>query len=75
MLLRRSDNSTNEQGFEVGRSTSSAGGFVRVAMVGANATSYTDRAVQRKQTYYYRVRAVNGAGSSAYSNAASVRSK
>ena len=73
--LRWSDNSTNEQGFEVERSTSSSGGFVRVAAVGANATSYTDRTVQRKQTYYYRVRAVNGVGGSAYSNTASVRTK
>ena len=75
VLLRWSDRSSNEQGFEVERSTSVSGGFVRVATVGANAISYTDRAVQRKQTYYYRVRAVNGAGASAYSNTANVRTK
>jgi subtilisin family serine protease/PKD repeat protein len=75
VLLRWSDRSTNEQGFEVERSTSSSGGFVRVTTVGANAASYTDRTVQRKQTYYYRIRAVNGAGGSGYSNTASVRTK
>ena len=75
VVLRWSDRSADEQGFEVERSTSSSGGFVRVARVAANVSGYTDRTVQRKQTYYYRVRAVNGAGASAYSNTASVRTK
>lgn len=73
--LRWIDNSSNEQSFEVYRSTSSSTGFVRVATVGVNATAYSDKQVQRKTTYYYRVRAVNGNGASAYSNTASVRVK
>ena len=75
VALRWSDNSTNEQSFELYRSTSASTGFVRVATLGANITAYTDRAVQRKTNYYYSVRAVNGSGVSAYSNTATVRTK
>jgi serine protease len=73
--LRWTDNSANEQNFEVYRSTSSSSGFVQVATLGANTTAYTDRQVQKKTTYYYRVRALNGAGPSAYSNTANIRTK
>jgi subtilisin family serine protease/PKD repeat protein len=70
--LRWSDKSTNEQSFKIERSTSASSGFVQVASLGANQTSYTDRGLQRKRTYYYRVRAANNSGNSAYSNTASV---
>lgn len=70
--LRWSDRSTNEQSFKIERSTSASSGFVQVATVGANQTSFTDRSLQRKRTYYYRVRAANSSGNSTYSNTASV---
>ncbi|HEX8748227.1 MAG TPA: S8 family serine peptidase, partial [Pyrinomonadaceae bacterium] len=70
--LNWSDRSTNEQSFKIERSTSASSGFVQVATVGANQTSFTDRSLQRKRTYYYRVRAANSSGNSAYSNTASV---
>jgi subtilisin family serine protease/PKD repeat protein len=73
--LSWSDRSTNEQSFAVERSTSSGGGFVEIARVGANNTSYTDRTGQSRTTYYYRVRAANSGGYSGYSNTASVRVK
>lgn len=72
VLLRWSDRSTNEQSFKIERSTSASSGFVQVATVGTNQASYTDRAVQRKRTYFYRIRAANSSGNSAYSNTASI---
>lgn len=73
ITLYWADNSTNELGFEIERSTSAATGFVRVATAGPNSTKYADKTVQRRRTYYYRVRAVNAAGASAYTNTVSVR--
>jgi len=70
------DRSDNEESFLVERSTSVEGGYIQIATVGSGATSYTDRTVFRKTTYYYRVRAVNSSGGkSGYSNIASVRTK
>lgn len=72
VTLRWSDGSTNEQLFHVERSTSPDGGFAEIATIAANVTTYADSSVERKTTYYYRVRAGNGSGFSAYSNTASV---
>ena len=69
------DNSGNETGFVVERSTFVDSGFAPLATLGANATTYTDAAVVRKQTYYYRVVAVNGSARSAPTNVAGVRVK
>jgi hypothetical protein len=41
---------------------------VQIATVGANVTLYNDRTGTRGRTYYYRVRASNSGGNSAYSN-------
>ncbi|HLL16420.1 MAG TPA: Ig-like domain-containing protein [Pyrinomonadaceae bacterium] len=70
VALRWSDRSGDERSFHVERSTSSASGFVEIATVGAGVTTYADGAVQRKTTYYYRIRAGNDGGFSAYSNTA-----
>jgi fibronectin type 3 domain-containing protein len=60
------DNSSNEDMFVLQRSTD---GINWAAFtVGTNTTSYTDTALARGQTYYYRVKAYNSAGSSAWSN-------
>jgi hypothetical protein len=66
------DNSTTENGFQIERSTSATTGFTRIATVGINVTTFTDTAAPRKRTVFYRVRAVNSVGNSAYSNTASV---
>jgi len=46
--------------------------FTQIATVGPNITTYADGGVTLSSTYYYRVRASNSAGYSAYSNTASV---
>ena len=69
------DNSTNETGFEVERSTSATSGFTRIATVAANSTAFADTAAPRKATLFYRVRAVNNVGASGYSNTASATTK
>jgi hypothetical protein len=62
----------DESGFEVWRSPSGVEGtFVLAASLGSNATSWTDNTLQPLTPYWWRVRAFNAAGSSAFSNTAS----
>jgi large repetitive protein len=61
------DNSSNESGFEILRSTSASGTFVPVFTAAANTTSYNDSALSPATTYYYKVRAVSSTGESVYS--------
>lgn len=75
VMLLWNDNADNEQAYHIERSTSAAGGFVEIASATANATSYEDRTVQSRTTYYYRIRASNPGGYSVYSNVASVNVK
>lgn len=66
--LRWTDNSTSEDGFELHGSTSS--GFtasVDTFFVAPNVTS-AELTGETNTTYYFRVRAFNGSGSSAWSN-------
>ena len=68
------DNSNNETGFEIERSTTSGSGFVQIADssdVGPNTTSFIDSTASVGTIYFYRVRAVNTNGNSSYSNEAS----
>ena len=75
VLLSWFDNATNETGFSIERALAS-GAFAQVAAPGQRAgtgnTTYTDNSVTVAATYSYRVRAVRGAVSSAYSNVATV---
>ncbi|MGA8849622.1 MAG: fibronectin type III domain-containing protein [Dehalococcoidia bacterium] len=64
------DNSSDEIGFKIERKTSS-GSYFQIATVGAGVTSYSNAYLSASTTYYYRVRAYNAAGNSAYSNEAS----
>jgi hypothetical protein len=70
--LSWTDNSTNESGFRIERSTNGTS-FSQIATVGANTTSYASTSLQSNRIYYYRVRAYNSVGNSAYSNTASAR--
>lgn len=68
--LSWTDNSSDETGFEIERSLDGSS-FSPVATVGADVTTYPDTGLSADTTYFYRVRAVNGAGASAFSNTAS----
>ncbi|GAB3912404.1 hypothetical protein GCM10028803_55620 [Larkinella knui] len=57
----------------VERSTDPNAGFTEIAQQPAAQTNYLDVGLQEFTTYYYRIRAVNTAGKSGYSNVANVR--
>ena len=69
ITLAWSDNSNNETGFDIERSTDNVN-WAALASVGSNIQSYGDTGLAASTSYYYRVRAKNSAGSSSYSNVA-----
>lgn len=67
------DNSNNEAGFTIQRSTSADfTANVTSTNVGANTTTFQTGNVSRKTLFYFRVQAFNAAGTSAWSNVISV---
>ena len=70
--LNWTDNSTNEDGFKVERSTDGTN-FTQIATVGPNINAYSNTNLQTSTLYYYRVRAFSGDEDSGYSNIASAR--
>jgi peptidyl-Asp metalloendopeptidase len=70
--LTWNDNSTNETGFRIERSTNN-NKFSHVATVGAGIKSYVNTGLRRGTTYYYRVRATSSSTPSAWSNTASAK--
>jgi fibronectin type 3 domain-containing protein len=67
-------NSTNESGFDVERSTDGVH-FSQVGLADAGATAFIDsNSVQPDTQYWYRIRAMNQVGTSAYSNITSTTS-
>ncbi|MCA1628230.1 MAG: fibronectin type III domain-containing protein, partial [Acidobacteria bacterium] len=64
------DNSTNETGFKIERKTDAAGTYAQVGTVGAGVTTYSDIGLTAATQYFYRVRAYNAVGDSAYSDEA-----
>ena len=71
--LSWTDNADNETGFKIERSKRVNTNFSQIDTVGQDVTSYNDTTVKKKTLYYYRVRATNANGDSAYSNEASAR--
>lgn len=66
------DNSDNESGFRIERSsTSSSTGFSLIANTGVDTQTYNDSGLTASTTYWYRISAFNAAGDSAFSNIAS----
>jgi hypothetical protein len=61
------DNAGDETSFQIERSTNDRSGYALLTTVPANSTVYTDTTVSLETTYWYRVRACNGDGCSAYS--------
>jgi predicted phage tail protein len=68
------DNSSNESGFKIERSTDGTT-FSRIKTVGANVKTFTNTGLTSGRMYYYRVRAYNSAGNSDYSNTASATAR
>ncbi len=72
IFLLWSDNSNNETGFKIERSTDNVT-FTQVGTTTANMRVYNDAGLTSNTTYYYRVKATNSAGDSDYSNVASAK--
>jgi subtilisin family serine protease len=68
--LAWADNSSNEAGFKVERSTDGVS-FMQVATLLPNTTSYANMSLGPGTTYHYRVRSFDGPNNSAYTNTAS----
>ena len=68
--LSWTDNSTNETGFKIERSFNGTS-FQQIATVGANVKTFAHTGLVRSKKYWYRVRAYNASGNSAFSNVAS----
>jgi hypothetical protein len=68
--LTWTDNSSNESGFTIERSTDGTN-FEVLASVGEDVTTYEDHTVVAGTVYFYRVQAFNFTGTSDYSNTAS----
>jgi hypothetical protein len=69
--LSWTDNSSDETGFKIERSPEGSSGWTQVFLTSADATAWDDSGLSPGTTYYYRVRATNGGGDSAYSNTTS----
>ena len=71
--LTWTDNAPSETGFTIQRATNSAftTGLTTITLNGANQTFYTNTGRAPNTTYYYRVRAFNALGVSAWSTIAS----
>jgi hypothetical protein len=68
--LSWTDNANNETGFKVERSPNGSSSWAQIGTTGANVTTYSNTGLAAGTKYYYRVRATNSAGDSAYSNTA-----
>jgi len=66
------DQSSDEDGFKIERKTGAGGTWSQIATVAAGVTSYANSGLTEGTTYYYRVRAYNDVGDSAYSSVAGV---
>jgi large repetitive protein len=69
--LKWVDRSYNETGFQIYRATLANPTFALVGNTGADVSTFTDTGLQSNTTYQYKVLAVNGSSTSAYSNVAS----
>jgi len=72
--LAWTDTSNTETGFAVQRSVDGQT-FTQIATVAANAVTYQDTSPGSSKFLYYRVRAFNAAGNSAFSNTVKVRNR
>jgi len=66
--LSWNDNTSDEDGYHIERKTGASGTYSEIATVDANVTTYGNSGLAQNTAYYYRVRAHNGSGNSAFSN-------
>lgn len=66
------DNSGNETGFEIHRSTDGKN-FTRISTVAKNIVTFQDKSLQANTVYYYSLRAYTGTSFSNFSNVAQAR--
>lgn len=64
------DNSSDETGFQIERSTDGTN-FTPIAVVGPNVTSYANKVLNPGTLYYYKVNAIKGPAGSDFTNTAS----
>lgn len=69
--LSWTDTANNEDGFKVERSTDNTNWTEIAGAVAANSTSYSATGLTASTLYYFRVRAYNAGGNSAYTSSAS----
>lgn len=60
------DNSSNETGFEIDYRINDTGDWIRLVTKQAGAQSHSHTGLTANTNYYYRIRAINGAGGSDY---------
>lgn len=65
------DNASGETGFIIERKIGTGGTYAQIATANPNAQSYQNTGLAAGTLYYYRVKATNNGGDSAYSNEAS----
>lgn len=65
------DDSDNEAGFEIERSTDGVSWQILPTVISPNITAHTDATTAADQLYFYRVRTTNALGASRFSNIAS----
>lgn len=65
ITLAWTDNSADELGFTLQRSTTQLTGFTTIATLDPGATSHEDTGLATATTYYYRLSSFNGVGASA----------
>jgi hypothetical protein len=70
--LRWTDNSGNETGFIVQRSSNGVD-FTQIATLTAGTTTYSSNGLTASTIYYYRVRAYNSSGNSSFSSTVSAK--
>jgi len=68
--LNWTDNTANEGGFKIERSTTSGSGYAEITQIIADTKTFTDNGLQANTKYFYRMRAFNAQGNSAYSSEA-----
>ncbi len=67
--LTWNDNSNNETGFEIYRSSKPYYDFLPIARTSSNITAFADTTLKQNSTYYYRIKAINQYGESDFDRA------